>query len=136
MVTIRRVEDGDPYLMLDGGPDEGSRKAYMDTVRKVEAEAEAAGITLRWQFKNPHDPGWQDVGRFVVENGGETLKVIGTLLAGWLAGKYGRKIRLELGEDLKVEATSVEEIEKLLQLGQNHRDAVAKRDKKRKRSRK
>jgi hypothetical protein len=45
------------------------------------------------------------------------LHVLTGLLGAWLYKKYGRKIRLEFN-DLKVKATSVEEIERLLRVAQ------------------
>src|SRR5438045_1224908 len=47
----------------------------------------------------------------------ELVKVVGPMLVGivatWLAGRYGRKVRLKVG-DIEAEARTVEEVETLL----------------------
>jgi hypothetical protein len=51
----------------------------------------------------------------------EALPVIGSVLTGWFAGRFGRKIRVKVG-DIEVEANTVAEAEKLIAAAEKLRE--------------
>ena len=57
----------------------------------------------------------------------EALPVIGSVLTGWFAGRFGRKIRVKVG-DIEVETNTVAEAEKLIAAAEKIREKDAKRD--------
>jgi hypothetical protein len=56
----------------------------------------------------------------------EALPVIGSVLTGWFAGRFGRKIRVKVG-DIEVEANTVAEAEKLIAAVEKLREKNAAR---------
>jgi hypothetical protein len=58
------------------------------------------------------------------------LRTVGPLLTlaigAWLRGKYGRKVKVK-SREIAVEASSVEEVEKLLELARRHYKTISHR---------
>jgi hypothetical protein len=54
------------------------------------------------------------LGDFMIKFAATAGPALGTLIGAWLHARYGRKVRLKIG-DIEAEAQSVEEVEKLLQ---------------------
>jgi hypothetical protein len=59
----------------------------------------------------------------------EALPVIGSVLTGWFAGRFGRKIRVKVG-DIEVETNTVAEAEKLVAAAVKIREKDVTRDRK------
>ena len=55
------------------------------------------------------------LGEFVVVAKALSTPALAGLVGAWLCGKYGRKVKLKY-KDLRVEATTVEEVERLVKL--------------------
>ena len=53
------------------------------------------------------------LGGFTIENVKSVALVLGPIVGAWLQGRYGRKVRLKIG-DIEAEARNVAEIEELL----------------------
>lgn len=76
--------------------------------------AEKILVTTRMQFRDSAGAGTVSLGQFAIE----TIKVLGPVvtaaIGAWLQKRYGRKVRIKIGE-IEAEAQSVEEVEQLLQ---------------------
>lgn len=94
------------------------------TVRELESQGrllrlyeglQAAGITRQHQmfFRDAAGGPSDLVGQFVVPIAQIVIPVLGGVLVVWLKGRVGRKVRLKIG-DVEAEATTPEEVEKLL----------------------
>ena len=54
------------------------------------------------------------LGDFTIKLAATVGPALGTLMGAWLHGRYGRKVRLKIG-DIEAEAQNVDQVEKLLQ---------------------
>ena len=101
-------------LILVRGPDDGplSSKEYQDGLAELAKSLRAQGSKLITRF---HD--FDAIGAADLLSGEFILKVLApgaaAVLGAWLHARYGRKVRLKVGE-IEAEAQSVEDVEKLL----------------------
>jgi hypothetical protein len=107
----------DLEITLIASPDDPSldSESYQRDLRSFEADLRSHGLSPSSRVLLIESTGNEvapHLGVFAVGLK-EALPVIGSVLTGWFAGRFGRKIRVKVGE-IEVEANTVAEAEKLI----------------------
>jgi hypothetical protein len=116
---------------LRTGPDEPA-------VGSSEIQGELQGISKalldadikashRMFFRDAADGGASYIGEFLVPIAQVAIPALGVVLGGWLQGRFGRKVRIKVG-DVEAEARALEEVETLLQRVQEFKASVERKD--------
>ena len=114
----RRKRTGEVVLCLEGGPEDPPvrDRAFQDELNVFSATLRASGakVSQRGLAMDSVDGGGYPLPEFVID----LLKVAAAPMAAlcgmWLQAKFGRKVRLKIG-DVEAEGRSTEEIEELLE---------------------
>lgn len=122
------MESREPKLLviLIAAPDDPPihSKEYQAELKAFTESLRANGIKFssRMRMMESASGGGFNLGEFFI-----VLRTVGPPLAVaigvWLRGKYSRKVKLK-SKDVAVEASSVEEVEKLLKLAEKHHKKI------------
>jgi hypothetical protein len=109
-------------LILLGGQDDADWKAigYQQELKAIERAFRGHGLTVSPQMlaQRSVDGGSWFTGTFMLHLAAQAAVPSLAFLGGWLKARMDRKMRLKIN-DIEAEATSVEEIEKLLKLAKD-----------------
>jgi hypothetical protein len=72
--------------------------------------------------------GWP-IGHFALSFGPQVITALAAVAGAWVQARYGRKVRLKVG-DIEVEARTIEEIERLLERAASFQNSTVKTDEK------
>jgi len=119
--AARRKQAGEVVLCLGGGPDDApvQDRAFQEELRTFSAALHASGakVSQRAFAMDAVDGGGYALPEFVID----VLKVatapVAALCGAWLQARFGRKVRLKIG-DVEAEGRSTKEIEELLERAQ------------------
>jgi hypothetical protein len=125
------MEPNEVQFALTTGPDEPA-------VGSPEIQGELRGISKalrdadikashRMFFRDAADGGASYIGQFLVPIAQVAIPALGAVLGGWLQGRFGRKVRIKVG-DVEAEARTLEEVETLLQRAQEFKARVERKD--------
>ncbi len=126
MEAERRKRDGEVVLCLERAPDDpqlGDPK-FQEELRTFSASLHATGLKFsqRAIAFDAVDGGGYPLPEFVVVLQA-VISPVALLCGAWLQARYGRKVRLKIG-DVEAEGRTVEEIERPLKQASDFQDAV------------
>ncbi len=88
-----------------------------EAILKFQRSFAAYGINVEWrqplERRGAGAPLSPPLGELLLQAAATIGPIVGTAVGVWLQGKYGRKVRLKIGE-IEAEAQTVEEVEKLI----------------------
>jgi hypothetical protein len=103
-------------ITLDRAPDDPPEydPKYQDELAAFARSLDAAGISYNQISIALHtaDAGGWPLGQFLLSFGQEAIPPLAALAGAWVQARYGRRVRLKIG-DVEVEARTIEEIERL-----------------------
>ena len=90
---------------------------YQEELDAFVSSLDAAGVEYSQRSVSLHSVGASDwpIGEFALSFGMGALPALTGLAGAWIQARYGRKVRIKVG-DVEAEASTVEEIERLLEL--------------------
>jgi hypothetical protein len=125
-----RMEAGEVEIFLMNSPDDPpvfspENQAELQSVLHAfrREGIEATPLVMR---TDSADAAGGFIGEFLIPFIQASAPTVGVIVAAWIHGRLGRKARIEVG-DTKVEATTVEEVDKLLKLAAQHHEHLSKR---------
>lgn len=130
-MTLRYVKDGDMELVLLRARDDPPQNdpAYLEQLSDFSGALNNTGVEYSQRgmaFDSIEAVGFP-LGEFVIRFGPVAVAAISAPIAAWLTTKYGRRVRIKVG-DVEVEGRSVQELNELLKLVDEHRRKIAKAD--------
>jgi len=122
------MDEDEIEVVLSGAPDDppGDDTTFqreLSIFSKVLHDNAVRFTTRGMAFDSADGGGFIAFGQYVVPLTTGVLGVLGTACGAWLQGRYGRKVRIKIG-DVEVEARNVEEIDALLKRIADFRDAT------------
>lgn len=125
----QRTEAEEFEILLVNSPDDpflfsAEYQAGLQNVRNVFLKK---SINVRASFMRMYSLNAGDglIGQFLIPFTQACVPTVGAIAVAWIHGKLGRKVRIEVGET-KVEAETVEEVERLLKLAAQHHEQLRK----------
>jgi hypothetical protein len=120
-------------VVLSRAPDDPPRndpafRKELSTFSKVLHDNGVSFSTRGMAFDSADGGGFVTLGEYVIPLATGVLGFLGTACIAWLRGRYGRKVRIKIGE-VEAEARSVEEIDALLKRVVDFRDATKPKNK-------
>lgn len=98
---------------------------YQDGLKQVGSSLRAtnAKVSFHVFMQDAIDAPSFLLGGFTIENIKSVGLVLGPILGAWLHGRYGRKVRLKVG-DIEAEARTISEVEELLKRAEQFRPRI------------
>jgi hypothetical protein len=113
-------------IVLRRAPDDPPENApeFQEELREFSKSLHAAGVTYsqRAMAFDAIDAVGYPLPEFLVTLGPPIIAAAAALCGGWVQARYGRKVRLKIG-DVEAEGRTVEEIESLLKRAAEFRDS-------------
>jgi hypothetical protein len=105
---------------------------YQGDIRDLLSAVKAQGIRISPAFKTMDAAAGTSPGIYTgaFEIAKDALPLIAALLGAWIQARYGRKVRLKVGE-IEAEAKSVEEIDELLKVAKRQAKKLSRQEKNR-----
>ena len=119
----------DATISLVPAPDDADQfsDAYQGELERVLVEAKAAGITLNpgyYMQESAGDfSGLTTLAGVFTAHAKDIGSILMTPLVAWLHGRYGRKVKLRIG-DMEIEANNAKEVQELLEKAQAFKQAT------------
>jgi hypothetical protein len=130
-MTSRYIKDGDAELVLVRASDDPPQNdaAYLKQLSEFSRALNDSGVeySQRGMAFDSIDALGFPLGEYTLRFGPMAAAAVSAPIAAWLTAKYGRKVRIKFG-DVEVEGRSVQELNELLKLVDEHRQRASKAD--------